>query len=156
MRRAPRLEPATAGRPDPAAVGAACLAPVRRAGVWAGLVLALLAGCAPACTGDPRAALLPGVPAVLLLLTHRLGRPLPARRVASVATTSIAGFAVLATLPSLAALDQLSGEHAWAVGLQLACLLVGAVVLLCAWPAWRAFHSEAGAADATRRAFEEL
>lgn len=150
------LAPAAAGRPDPAAVGAVCLAPVRRAGFWAGLVLVGLAGCAPVCTGDPRAALLPGVPAVLLLLAHRLGEPLAARRVASVATTSIAGFVVLATLPSVAALDQLSGEHAGAIGLQLACLAAGSLVLLRAWPAWRAFHGKTGAADATRRAYEEL
>lgn len=156
MRRAPSLEPAAAGRPDPAAVTAACLAPVRRAGCWAGLALGALAACAPACTGDSRAALLPGVPAALLLITHRWGQPLPARRVASVATTSIAGFAVLATLPSLAALDQLRGEHAWAIALQLACLTVGAAVLLRAWPAWRAFHGSASTADATRRAFDEL
>lgn len=156
MRRGSALEPSAAGRPDPAAVGADCLAPVRGAGLLAGVALGALAVAAPELTGDARAALLPGVPAALLLITHVLGRALEARRVAAIASTSIAGFAVLSTLPSLAALDQLEGPHARAVALQLGCLGVGALVLMRAWPAWRAFHERSDSAEATRQAFEEL
>ena len=156
MRRGQSLQPAAAGRPDPAAVGADCLAPVRVAGLLAGVVLGLLAVAAPWLTGDLRAALLPGVPAALLFAAHVLGRGLTARRIAAIASTSVAGFVVLSTLPSLAALDQLEGPHARAMGLQLACLIVGGAVLLRAWPAWRAFHELSVPAEATRQAFDEL
>jgi hypothetical protein len=156
MRLARAPEPAAAGCPDPDAVGAECLARLRTVGWLAGLGLALLAIAAPGMAGDHRAALLPGVPAALLLATHALGRPLYARRIAGIATTSVGGFLVMATLPALTAMEELAGPRARAVGLQLACLALGAVILMSAWPAWRAFHSRAGQALLTRRAFEEL
>lgn len=156
MRSAPELAPHAGGHPDPAEVSARVLAPLRLAGRIAGCSLAILALAAEFATSDPRAALLPGVPALGLLLVDRMSRPFERRRLAAVATTSLAGFTAIATAPSLAAADRIRSPEGHAVMWQLLILLVSGILLFVAWIGWRDFHRAVGVAADTDRAFREL
>ncbi|MEC8494376.1 MAG: hypothetical protein VXZ39_05615 [Planctomycetota bacterium] len=140
-------------RPDPAAARARALGSVWIAtGVAAVLLAALAAGASRWTGGDPRAALLPGVPAGLLAALFAAGiRPGP-RRVAMALATATSGLLAIATVSSLGSL----GEPNPAVRFQLACLVVAAVHLAVAAPAWRRVDREGAAADELLRMYEEL
>ncbi|MEL6712855.1 MAG: hypothetical protein AAFZ87_00215 [Planctomycetota bacterium] len=143
-------------RPDPDAVRAAALAPLWRASAaWGALLLALAAG-APSWTGDPRAALLPGLPGAGALLLFAVGRPARTRRVAMVLTTALAGSVALATSGSLGALGADSGVPRAAVYFQLGCLASAAALLACAVPCWRRVEENGRRADDHLALYEEL
>lgn len=153
--RAPREAPSggEAGRPDPAGARAVALGSLWVTTGGCALALAGLAAGAPGWTdGDARAALLPGVPAGLLALLFALGmRPGP-RRVAMALATATTGFLGLATVSSLGAI----GDPTPAVRFQIACLIVAAVHLAVAAPAWRRVDREGAEADELLRMYEEL
>ena len=142
-----------APRPDPAAARARALGSVWVTTAAAALLLAALAAGAPRWTdGDPRAALLPGAPAVLLAALFAAGiRPGP-RRAAMALATATSGMLAVATVSSLGSL----GDLTRAVCFQLACFVVAAVHLAVAAPAWRRVEREGSAADELLRMYEEL
>ena len=116
------------------------------------LLAALAAGASRWTGGDPRAALLPGVPAGLLAVLFVAGRRSRPRRVAMALATATSGMLAIATASSLGSLGDLNP----AVRFQLACLAVAAVHLAAAAPAWRRVEREGAAADELLRMYEEL
>ena len=130
-------------------------------GVWhwsavLAATLAFLALRAPSWTGDPLAALLPGVPAASLLLLFLAGRRPAIRRGAMVLATTVAGFLALATVSSLGAISLLGTDQGPGVTLQLACLGASALFLARSAPAWRRVNAEGGQADDLLRMYDEL
>lgn len=155
--REPAKTPGMTDRPDPAAVRARALGPLRAA-TWAyGGVLAALAVLAPGWTGgDLRAALLPGIPAVLCLALGALART-PARcRVCMALVTTIAGFLALTTAGSLGALGSMTEETRSAVLFQVGCLAASGALLAVSAPCWRRTNEEGGRADDLDRMYDEL
>lgn len=151
------LPPGRPVRPDPVAVRAAALAPLRAATLGFGLVLAALAAGAPSWTGgDGMAALLPGAPAAAALALWWIGRRPAARRVAMALATATAGSLALATAGSLGALERVGGPGGTAVLFQVACLGASLLLLAVSGPCWRRVHAEGDDADARLRMFEEL
>ncbi|MEE2939770.1 MAG: hypothetical protein VX460_05245 [Planctomycetota bacterium] len=142
-----------APRPDPAATRARALGSIWvTTGAAAVLLAALAAGASRWTGGDPRAALLPGVPAGLLAVLFAAGiRPGP-RRAAMALATATSGMLAIATASSLGSL----GDPAPAVRFQLACLVIAAVHLAVATPAWRRVDRDGAAADELLRMYEEL
>lgn len=141
------------GRPDPVAIRAEALAPIWIVTALCAAALGGLALGAPGWTGgDDRAALLPGVPAALLLILHVAGRAPARRRVSMALATSISGFLALATASSLGAL----GEPTPAVWFQIACFGVALLHVAVSAPAWRRVERSGGEADDTLRMYEEL
>ena len=141
-----------APRPNPARARARALRSVWIAtGVAALLLAALAAGASRWTGGDPRAALLPGVPAGLLAVLFVAGRRSRPRRVAMALATATSGMLAIAT----ASLGSL-GDVNPAVRFQLACLALAAVHLAVAAPAWRRVEREGAAADELLRMYEEL
>lgn len=142
-----------APRPNPAAARARALRSVWIAtGVAALLLAALAAGASRWTGGDPRAALLPGVPAGLLAVLFVAGRRSRPRRVAMALATATSGMLAIATASSLGSLGDLNP----AVRFQLGCLAAAAVHLAVAAPAWRRVEREGAAADELLRMYEEL
>ena len=140
-------------RPDPAAARARALGSVWVTTGAAALLLAVLAAGASRWTGgDPRAALLPGVPSGLLAAFFAAGRRPGPRRAAMALATATSGMLAIATASSLGSLGDLNP----AVRFQLACLAVAAVHLAVAAPAWRRVDREGAAADELLRMYEEL
>ena len=131
---------------------AEALGPVQRSTAPVAAALALLAGLGPVWTDDPRAALLPGVPALLLGGLWWIGRQPRRRRVAQVLVTSVCGLLLLATAPALAGL----GSDAGAAAYQLSCLGLAIVQLTIAWPCWRRANAEFASARAARSLYDEL
>lgn len=140
--------------PDPVAIESSHLAGFRRLAGRVGLVLALWACLGPwLCDGDPRAALLAGVPALWMLAATWLGREARYRRLAMIAVTATAGFLALATVASWFAIDTLpAGPLAY----QLGALLAAASVLGAAVPAWARAARARIAAEELRDLYEEL
>ena len=117
----------------------------------------VIAGFAPGWAGgDFRAALLPGVPAAIVLLLHWLGRDDRKRRVTMALATSTAGFLALTTISSLGALDKLGEPGGKAILFQILCLGLSAAFLGATVPAWRRVNEDGDAADAELRMYEEL
>lgn len=151
--------PATT-RPNPAAVRASALELPWRGSLAYGSLLGAVAVAAPAWVGgDLRAAILPGVPAAIVLMLFLLGRRAERRRVTMALATSTAGFLALASVSSLGAIDRLSSEDPairGGVQFQLLCLGLSAVFLASTVPAWRRVNEEGAAADDELRMYEEL
>ena len=149
--------PTSPKRPDPAAVRSDALARPWRFSLFYGLSLIVVAGLAPDWAGgDPKAALLPGLPAAIVLILYWLGRRPRRRRVTMVLATSAAGFLALTTVTSLGALDRLGGPGGKAVLFQILCLGLSAAFLGSTVTAWRRVNEEGDAADAELRMYEEL
>jgi hypothetical protein len=144
-------------RPDPAAVRSAALKLPWRLSLGYALLLGLVALVAPDWAGgDPRAALLPGVPAALVGGLYWLGRSHQRRRVTMALTTITAGFLALTTVSSLGAIEQLQGPGGLSVAFQLLCLGLSAGFLAISAPAWRRVEELGTAADDQLRMYEEL
>lgn len=143
-------------RPDPDQVRSDALRGVWQSSAALAVTLAILAWNAPSWTGDPRAALLPGVPAGFVGLLFLLGRTPPRRRAAMVLATTTAGFLALTTVASLGSISLLGTETGPAVAFQLACLASSAAFLGRSAPAWRKVNTEGARADELLRMYDEL
>lgn len=143
----------SAVRPSPWAARAAALRlPWLLTLPYGGALTALAIG-APAWTGgDPKAALLPGLPAALALVLFVLGRAPHRRRVTVALTTTTAGFLALTTAASLGALAAPTPAGLF----QAACFALSALYLVITVPAWRRVESEGAASDQLLRMYEEL
>lgn len=117
-------------------------------------VLFGLAAWGPRVAGDPRAAWLPGVPALAILIGAWAARAPRRRRVslilvtAAVATLAIATGGVLARLRDVAT----DGAAAWQAVVFLSC----AVFLFASWPAFRRAEAARKEAEAVQALYEEL
>ncbi len=144
-------------RPDPAIIRSEALSLPWRLSLGYGAALVVLAALAPGWAGgDLKAALLPGVPATIVLLLFWLGRIPYRRRVTMALTTSTAGFLCLTTASSLGALGRLGEPGGKAVLFQVLCLAFSAAFLASTVTAWRRVNEQGGAADAELRMYEEL
>ncbi|MEM1449077.1 MAG: hypothetical protein AAGI22_08180 [Planctomycetota bacterium] len=161
--RPPRPRPAEippeidARRPDPDRIRSQALAGVWRASAVYAVCLGLLTVGAPRLTeGDPRSALLPGVPGAIVALLHVIGRRHGARRLAMALATATAGFLALTTCASLGALGRISGEGGSAVLFQVSCFALSGLFLAVTVPAWRRVNHDGDRADALLRMYDEL
>jgi hypothetical protein len=107
---------------------------------------------APSLTGDPRAALLSGLPGLCLGVLLYLARRPARRRVCLVLATACCAALALASAPVLGALQHLAEPHFPATLYQLACLLGALCPLLVAIPAWRNFNQR----ERSQKAWERL
>lgn len=141
-------------RPDPAQAAARELPRVRRGAWWTGLALGALAAVGPGATGDPRAAWLPGVPAIgVSLFAGLAGRPERCRVMLVLAAACCATLAV-ATGGALARLAELTSSTA--VAWQLGVFVCVMSFLLASWPAFRRAEAARREAEAVRHLYEEL
>jgi hypothetical protein len=155
-RRLPTGDGAFEPRPDPVEARSRALTLLRgSSAAYAGVLVALALGAPGWTGGDPRAALLPGVPGILAAILFALGGKPARRRVAMALVTSIAGFLALATAGSVAALGE-GGAGRPAVLFQLACFAASCALLAVAGPAWRRVNSRGEEADSLLRMYEEL
>ncbi len=147
-----------ATRPDPDVVRARALGGPWRLSALLGASLLALAAGAPGWTGgDPRAALLPGVPGVLQLGLFWLGTVPRRRRWTMALSTATAGALALATVSSLGALGARDTDRPGAdVLFQVACFAFSALFLAATVRPWQRVNEEGDVAEAELRMFEEL
>ena len=144
----------SAQAPDPIEVESEQLRPFWRWGIAYGVVLAVSAALGPwLCEGDPRAALLAGVPSLVVLLAVWAGREAPYRRLAMIALTATAGFLGLATISSVLSFRDMPGGP---LAYQATCCLVSAGTLIAAIPAWSRAARARSEAETLRDLYEEL
>lgn len=141
-------------RPDAAVAAAAELTAVGRA-CW--LLAAWLFGLAawgPRAVEDPRAAWLPGGPALVVLIGAWAARKPQRRRVSLVLVTAAVATLALATGGVLARAQEIGADSAvtWQAAVFVSCM----VYLLASWPAFRRAESARKQAEAVAALYEEL
>ena len=117
-------------------------------------VLLGLAAWGPRAVDDPRAAWLPGVPALAVLIGAWAARAPQRRRVCLILVTAAVATLAIAAGGVLARVQQIPSDPA--VGWQAAVFLSCAVFLLASWHAFRRAEAARKEAEAVEALYEEL
>lgn len=141
-------------RPTPAEAAAAELRGVRKLALAASGALGGAAAWAPVATQDPRAAWLPGIPALLVGAAVWAARRPRRCRVALILATACVATLAVATAGVLSRLAQ--GGQDPTVVWQATVFLICASFLLGAWPAFRRAEAARAEAEAVVALYEEL